>query len=347
MNKRDEKHFYRVITVFCMLFVFVTMLVTTKIDGTVFAKSNKKSKSNLMADSLDKETIIVGEDFSAITKERIVIKLPSGVNENNTKINKDLINKKIDVIFPKGLNEYNFDDIKVDNANITNVAHSISNDMVNIEIEFSCVLDCIPCFDNGELFLDFFKPSEAEMPVIVIDAGHGGYDVGAIEKGVYEKDIDLDICLMLKQLLDSENILVYYTRLDDSYPSVEERVDFANEVMPDLFISIHSNVYEDSSVSGTSVLYNTKDNSEKNSLWLSEIMCEKLIESCNTFNKGVIAGNDIHLVRTSKVPVALLEIGFMSNPNDFKMLTETSGQIKIARGIYNGIIRALTELGKY
>jgi N-acetylmuramoyl-L-alanine amidase len=321
--------------------------MTTDMDGRIFKKNNKKNETNLMADMLDKDTVIIGDDFTAITKERIIIKLPSGVNENNTKINKDLINKKICVTFPKGPSEYDFSNIKVDNVNIINVYHSIDNDMVNIELQCAKVMDCMPCFDNGELFLDLFKPSEVEMPVVVIDPGHGGYDVGATAKGIYEKDIDLEICLMLKQLLDSENILVYYTRLDDSYPTVEERVDFANEIMPDLFISVHSNAFEDSSISGTSVLYNTKDKNEKNSLWLSKIMCEKLIESCNTYDKGVIAGNEIHIVRNSKTPIALLEIGFMSNPEDFEMITSTSGQIKIARGIYNGIIRALTELGKY
>ncbi|MBQ3544146.1 MAG: N-acetylmuramoyl-L-alanine amidase [Lachnospiraceae bacterium] len=347
MNKRDEKHLFRAVAVFCLAFVIITVFITTDINGTIFGKSNKKNKTNLMADVLDKDTVIVGDNFEVITKERIIIKLPSGVNENNTKIDKDLINKKIGVIFPKGTSEYDFNDIKVDNTNISNVHYSIDGNMINIEFECICILDCIPCFDNGELFLDFFKPCDAEMPVVVIDPGHGGYDVGAIEKGIYEKNIDLEICLMLKQLLDSENMLVYYTRLDDSYPTVEERVDFSNEIMPDLFISIHSNAYEDSSVYGTSVLYNTKDKSEKNSLWLSKIMCEKLSESCNSYDKGVIAGNDIHIVRNSKVPVALLEVGFMSNPKDFEMLTSAPGQIKIARGIYNGIIRALTELGKY
>ena len=52
-------------------------------------------------------------------------------------------------------------------------------------------------------------------------------------------------------------------------------------------------------------------------------------------------------MRNSKVPVALIEMGFMSNEEDFSLLTGNAGQIKLANGIYNGIIRSLTELGKY
>lgn len=79
--------------------------------------------------------------------------------------------------------------------------------------------------------------------VVVIDAGHGGRAPGANKQGVNEKEIDLDIVLQLKKILDEDdhNIGVYYTRTDDSNPTFDQRVQLANKSDADLFISVHNN----------------------------------------------------------------------------------------------------------
>lgn len=349
MEKYDEILLFRIGIIISMFFLLIIVFFTTDIraDVTELFKKDDKKTENTSGDILIENTIISGE-ISVITQGRLVITLPGGVKESNTAIQKDLINRRIVISFPKGAGEYDFSNVVNNTQVISNLNHSVENNvMVKLEIYLNGIYDCVACFDNGQLFMDFFNPADAKVPVIVIDAGHGGADVGAVENGAYEKNIDLDICLKLKQLLDNENIIVYYTRLDDSFPSVEERVDFVNEIMPDLFISIHSNWYKNSGISGTSVLYNIKDESQYSSLWLGNIICEELVRSCGTVNRGVVGGNDIHIVRNSKVPVALIEVGFMSNEGDFKLLTGGEGQLKIAQGIYNGIIRSLTELGKY
>jgi N-acetylmuramoyl-L-alanine amidase len=309
--------------------------------------NNKKNISSSKNADINISNNIIMADISVDTNGRLIIKLPRGVNEDNTVLTKDFLNKKIYISFPKGINEYEDNNVINNTDIVTNVDISSTGSMVNITLLMNSVKDYNVCFDNGQLFMDFFAPLEDGRPVVVVDAGHGGDDVGAIEKGVYEKDIDLEICNILKEMLDKENILVYYTRNDDSYPSVEERVDFANEINPDLFISIHSNYYDSKTINGTSVLYNTKDKNYYGSKWLSEIMCSEVSKSCGTYNKGILDGNDIHIVRNSNSPVALIEVGFMSNEYDFKLLTTQEGQEKIAKGIYNGIIKALTELGKY
>lgn len=350
MEKRNDLLLYKIIVAVCVAFIFVTVLSTTDFGNILKGKKNKTNDSyNVMAETIDTNIVdnSIMSEISEITKGCLIINLPSGVREINTSVSRDLMNKKILVEFPMGITDYDFSDIQNETTVISGINHSIKSNIVNIEINLSSVADCVESYENNQLILEFFNPSDVDIPVVVIDPGHGGYDVGAIEKGVYEKDIDLEICKLLKQFLDSENILVYYTRLEDDYPTVEERVNFVNEVMPDLFISIHSNWYEDYSVSGTSVLYNVNDNSEFSSAWLSNILCEEIVEGCETYNKGIIDGNEIHIVRHSKVPVALIEVGFMSNADDFKLLTESAGQIKVAKSIYSGIIRALLQMGKY
>lgn len=309
-------------------------------------KSDKKSAATANA-KINIENNVIAEDIPVNMERRLVIKLPGGVNERNTTVTKDLLNKKICISFPKGLREYDSSNIINNTDVIANANLSVTENMANITLSLNSLKDCDVCFDNGLLFMDFFVPAETEKPVIVIDAGHGGDDVGAVEKGVYEKNIDLQICNKLKEWLDREEFLVYYTRLDDSYPSVEERVDFVNELNPDLFISVHSNYFDKKNINGTSVLYNVNDNNIYGSKWLSNIMCSEVSNACGTYNKGIVVGNDIHIVRHSNVPVALIEAGFMSNDYDYQVLTTEKGQENVARGIYNGIIRALTELGKY
>lgn len=349
MEKYDEILLFKIGIIISVFFLFIIVFFTTDIraDVTEWFKKNEKDRTENEIDNIQIENTILSEDISVITQGRLIITLPRGGKESNTTIHRDLINRRIIITFPKGAGEYDFSNVINNTQVISNLNHSIENSMVKIEINLNTINDCVACFDNGQLFMDFFNPADTKLPVIVIDAGHGGADVGAVENGIYEKNIDLEICRSLKQLLDKENIIVYYTRLDDSFPSVEERADFVNEIMPDLFISIHSNWYKNSTIAGSSVLYNVKDESQYNSLWLSNIMCEEIVRSCGTVNKGVVGGNDIHIVRHSKVPVALLEVGFMSNEEDFRLLTSLEGQSQIAEGIYNGIIRSLTEMGKY
>lgn len=349
MEKYDEILLFKVGMIISAFFLCTLLFFTTDIraDVTEIFKKDDKNKTKGTVNDLQIDNTIVSEDISVITQGRLIITLPGGVKESNTTIKKDLINRRLVISFPKGAGEYDFSNVENNTQVISNLNHSVDNNMVKLEINLNTIQDCMTCFDNGQLFVDFFSPSDAHVPVIVIDAGHGGDDVGAVENGIYEKDIDLEICLKLKELLERENVIVYYTRLDDSFPSVEERADFVNEIMPDLFISIHSNWYENSGISGSSVLYNIKDESQFGSLWLSNILCEELSGKCGTVNKGAVVGNDIHIVRSSKVPVALIEVGFMSNEEDFKLLTSNDGQLKIAEGIYNGIIRSLTEMGKY
>lgn len=348
LDKYDENVLLKIGIIISMVFIGMIVILYSgiKLDfSKLFEKEKSKPKDNTV--NIQPENTVVSNDIAVNTEGRVVITLPGGVSEKNSSINKDIIGKKIVIAFPKGAGTYELENV-VNNAEVVNnIDINVSEVMVKIEMSLSSIRDCKICFDNGQIFVDFFDPALVETTVIVIDPGHGGDDVGAIENGVYEKDIDLQISGKLKKLLENENILVYYTREDDSYPSVEERVDFSNSVMPDLFISIHSNWYDYDNVSGTSVLYNVKDTSQFSSAWLSDIMCQEIVKTCGTNSKGIINGNDIHIVRNSKVPVALIETGFMSNESDFKMLTTAAGQEKIAEGIYNGIIRSLTELGKY
>lgn len=348
MEKYNEKTIYISMIIVCVM--FISIILIQAVDVEAIFNDNKKVDNSIKDDISNIENISEKNDFldvSDISQGSMIINLPNGIVEKNTSIYKDLINKKIYIQFPKGVDVYDFSNVVNNTSVITEINHSIENDLVNIELNFSCIMDCKPTFEGSSINLEFFRPCDLNnVPVIVLDPGHGDYDVGASSKGINEKDIDLQISNILFQMLENDNIVVYYTRLDDSYPTVEERADFVNEIMPDMFISIHANWGENPEVSGVSVLYNKNDTGEFGSMWLSQILLDEIVKSSGLNNNFIDARNDIHIIRSSKVPVALIETGFMSNSDDFSKLTDNEGQIQIARGIYNGIISALAKMSR-
>ena len=83
-----------------------------------------------------------------------------------------------------------------------------------------------------------------------------------------------------------------------------------------------------------------KGNSSKH---LAHILLKKTTEALGSKNMGLVAGNDIYIIRTSEVPAALVEVGFMTNPKELANLTDKKYQKKCARAIYEGIMQALEE----
>lgn len=102
--------------------------------------------------------------------------------------------------------------------------------------------------------ITILKPAQKGEKLIVIDPGHGGYESGAVYKGVYEKNLNLDIALRLNKLLKSKNIKTYIIRQDDSFVGLYERAYIANDLNAKLFVSIHNNASE-IPVCGTETLY--------------------------------------------------------------------------------------------
>ena len=201
-----------------------------------------------------------------------------------------------------------------------------------------------------------YQSSYTGKPVtIVLNAGHGGKDFGAVSASgkVYEKDLTLSIIKKIKALNSNSNFNIILTREDDTYQSPPEIAAFTNALNPDLYISIHLNAAEKNSQnsSGMSVLV-AKDNfsnAEKSKLFASAIINEfsnqyPLPVAANPFQKekGIWALQEI------KCPAVLIETGYISNKKDIDYLIDEKNQEQIARNILNGIERyaANTEKNK-
>ena len=206
---------------------------------------------------------------------------------------------------------------------------------------------------------------------IVLDAGHGGWDLGTVgRKGLLEKDLVLDIVQRLGNLVQRRlGAQVIYTRQDDSYIALEKRAEIANLSRADLFVSIHANYSDDSSARGVETYYtNTyssirarpadteeSDKSVQNVSWTNVDIRAKVQESRQFAanvqhalygmlaaktpgirNRGVKRASYVVLTGTS-MPAILAEVSFVSSPEDESKLKSSVYRQQIAEALYKGI----------
>ncbi len=184
------------------------------------------------------------------------------------------------------------------------------------------------------------NPSYIYKNIVVLDAGHGGKDVGALNSSIYEKELNLSIIYgEAKQYFDSSDseIKAYWTRIDDTYVSLADRAAFATEVEADLFVSLHMNSATSKTANGLEVLYaatNSYVMSELDSKTMADIFREQLMADLDMKDRGVKNRSNLVVLKSNNVPAVLIELGFISNTSDFKKLSDPEFQQAAAASIY-------------
>lgn len=197
--------------------------------------------------------------------------------------------------------------------------------------------------DEKNIYVDLGDLHEEYDKIVVVDPGHGGTSPGthSLDWEYLEKDFSLSIALYLKKQLDKQNIKVYYTRLKDDKVNLNPRKDLANEVNADLFLSIHCNGDTGSQANGFEVLYNENIAYSKE---FAQICLDELDAVSPLQNRGLKErSSDVHIIRYSEVPVALMELGFMSNHTDLNYLLGNENRMQMAEAMSKAIIEALGE----
>lgn len=203
-----------------------------------------------------------------------------------------------------------------------------------------------------QYFISLIPAKQVYGKIIVLDAGHGGWDNGTSSAdGRYrEKDMNLSILLKLKALLDQEeDITVYCTRTTDCFIALSDRIALANNLNADFFLSIHcNNAYQNPNANGTEVLYTEFQNdwSGVNSKKFAQLCLEELISALQLSNRGLFKrGTNLTVLNEAKVPAALAEIGFMSNESDLQVIIDESKQELAAEALYKAVLKALELKG--
>lgn len=302
--------------------------------------------ANMVADYENPDQVVVSD---TTMDAQLKIELPKNLRESQLKVENDYITQTVYIRYAGGVDDYFHEySIKGSSDHIASLSYYKDGDKGVIALGLDHVYELEQNYKEGALYLDFIDPHEIYDKVVVVDAGHGGRMPGTIKLGISEKDINLAILLKLKALFDEEeqNIRVYYTRTTDSNPTFEQRVSLANKSDADLFISIHSNSSDTGNfteTNGTQVMYSESDGSELSSERLAQICLDEVTKTLGSKKCHLIRGDSIYIIRMSEVPVALVEVGFMTNYEELDNLKDATYQRKAAKGIYNAIMKAFEE----
>ena len=281
-------------------------------------------------------------------KEQLNIELPDGLDGSNVAITNNYLTQTVLIRFDKGVDDYSQEYRVYGSSNhISSLVYYKDGEADVLEVQLDQVCELSYEYREDFLCVEFIDPHDIYDKVIVVDAGHGGRAPGAVKKDVYEKNLNLAMVKEIKALFDAEeNIKVYYTRLDDTNPTLAQRAELANKAKADLFISIHNNASASGKFNerqGTMVLYSQSDTEELSSKSFAEICIQNVNSTTGSKRRGLAKGDHIYIIRTSEVPVALIEVGYMTNLEELAKLQTEEYQKLVAQGVYNAVMEAFEE----
>lgn len=199
-----------------------------------------------------------------------------------------------------------------------------------------------------------------ELPIIVLDAGHGGIDGGCSSAGgVPEKGINLNILLCLRDMLEANGYKVEVTRDTDTSihdegiegianqksSDMDNRLEIFNKNKNAICISIHQNQFTDPKYSGAQMFYSATNSESK---FLAQAIQDKFVEYIQPDNEREIklCGKELFLCYFCENPTVMVECGFLSNPQEAELLNDEEYQHKIAFSIFAAVNEYLSGKSK-
>ncbi|MDD3184428.1 MAG: N-acetylmuramoyl-L-alanine amidase [Anaerostipes sp.] len=274
----------------------------------------------------------------------IRIKKPSGLSNSSITSEDDYNNKRLQL---KIKGDYRTHFTSSSNRTIRNsLSYSVSyqGGYTYINLKTSSIKGFSTTVNSTYIYVTYAAPTSMYQKIIVVDAGHGGTDSGAVGNGLYEKNLTLSIVKQIKYYFDrNANYKVYYTRLTDTYPSLSARYTLANNVGAHRFLSVHINSATASS-KGTETLYYSKGGKTGTltGKGLATIVQSKLQSTTKFTNRGLqdrIPGKNpggVAVLTYTKMAASLGEVGFITNKTEATYMKNNTAAI--GKAFYNGIL---------
>ena len=186
-------------------------------------------------------------------------------------------------------------------------------------------------------------------PLVVVDAGHGGHDGGAVAHGFIEKNLSLIFARQVRDHLESAGVRVRMTREKDRFLELEERCEIAAETEADAFVSVHFNTSPAPEVHGLETYYAStqsllsrpeKSKGKPSGETLARIIQRRAIEATKAEDRGIKDSQLIVVMRTP-CPAALVECGFLTHSEEARRLNRAEYQEKLTKGIADGVVEFL------
>ena len=203
-----------------------------------------------------------------------------------------------------------------------------------------------PSIIKRTILKEKIKPSVIESKYrVMIDPGHGGSDSGAIRENTDEKAINQAIAKMVVNNLKDEKIAVWTTIPYDKTVSLQERVEYAEKIQPDIYVSIHSNSSMKPDIKGVEVHWWREDSFELAQYLRRHLADERNLKKWDTLDRGLFK-SQFYVINHTTMPAILIEVGFMSNKDELKNLKNKKVQKEMAEAITEGILEYLKKRGK-
>lgn len=195
--------------------------------------------------------------------------------------------------------------------------------------------------------------TEKKEFVVCVDPGHGAYDRGTQSPdGVYEKNVALKVGLEVGKELEKNNVKVVYTRKDDKTvlgsnekEDLKKRVQISDENNADIFVSIHCNRFQDTSVKGMEIWCNEPKSKDEE---LAQTIQDELSKLNYTEKRPIKNKNteSLYVLKNNKATSVLIELGYLSNKNDCKYLASQNGQVECGDAIAKAILEFKENMAK-
>lgn len=350
MQKKIENYLIVSLLIVVILVASVIYFFPELHNYAFFDNGKDKSVHSVMELIHGDSTLLVADENLGESAHQLRLEMPANMSPDMLEISQDYLYHTITISIP-GLDEnylYNYP-LVGRSDHIEDFTFDVNDAYGVLQFTTDHVYELQTTYENQYVYLDFADPHEVYDAIVVVDAGHGGKDGGCSGGGVKEKDINLAITEKIKTYFaeDGYNIGVYYTRERDFNPTYESRVGLANDLNADLFLSVHINSTASgrtSSINGSEVMYRSGDETGLSKAFASHCL-DSMLAALGSDSKGLVAGDEIFIIRTSKVPVALAEIGFITNKEERKKLTDEGYQDATARALHEAVITTLQENG--
>ena len=337
-------------TIYCFVFFIIAMT------GMFYYDANKII---VIADSSAVSSSGDGENENGFTtqyqllmessgdeKKQFVIPLESSIMAEDVQIENHYVEKELWIGLNGASNEFYSREYVTGNLEyVSQGGYDVVDGILWIKFAMKDIYEFKSTMNNGKLTIKMEKPKDVYEKIVVIDAGHGGEDKGDINGRLTEKDLTLNVTQLLKEKLDTSDIKVYYTRTEDSDIDDEKRVNLANSVDADMFISIHTSNTEELSEKGITTIYNPNYFIQDfDSISLADKLERSVLVATGAKANGLVAATDENvLINEATVPVAQINIGYLSNEEESALLIQEEYQRMIADGIYSAIIEIYEE----
>lgn len=224
--------------------------------------------------------------------------------------------------------------------------------MIHITLTLAIFFAIMVIYISNQPVADVDLADAQRIPLLIVDAGHGGEDGGAVaQDGTMEKDINLRIALQMQALSKMFGMDCIMTRIEDEdladhtletirkrkISDINARMKILQDHPDAIYIGIHQNQYSDESINGLQVFYSPNNAVSKS---LAQAMQSYTAENLQITNNRNIkaAGDNIYLLYHAQLPAVMVECGFISNPDELKKLQSASYGTQISMCILGGLL---------